>query len=503
MEMDSKQFREFGKAAIDILADYYDHIRDRNVLPSVEPGQLLRQMSEDAPEKPCDWQDVLKDFTEMILPGTTHWHHPQFHAYYPTGISYASIVGNLLSDGLGVIGFNWIASPACTELEVVTMNWLGKLLGLPEEFLNCSSGPGGGIIQGSASESTLVGLLAAKDKMIRRLIKENPDLDPDDIRNKLVAYTSDQCNSSVEKAGVLGSMKMRLLKSDAYGKLRGDTLKKAFEDDVAEGLIPCYVVANLGTTGTCAFDPLYELGPICKENNVWLHVDAAYAGSAFICPEYREFMKGVEYADSFDMNAHKWLLVNFDCSAMWVRDGYDLINAFDVQRIYLDDVKTSLKIPDYRHWQMPLGRRFRSLKLWSVMKTYGAEGLRSHIRNHISLAQHFAKLVKSDERFVVEPEPSMGLVCFRLKDGENLTKKMLENLTAKKKVFMVAASYRGRYIIRWVICSLFTTKEDVEFSWKNIKHEADIICLNNKSVKSKISNIESIESVSISEEKTK
>ncbi|CAH2066856.1 unnamed protein product, partial [Iphiclides podalirius] len=375
MEIDSKQFREFGKAAIDILADYFENIRERDVLPSVEPGQLINEMPDEAPEQPEDWRIILKEFNEMILPNTTHWHSPQFHAYYPTGNSYASIIGNLLSDGIGIVGFTWIASPVCTELEVVTMNWLGKLLGLPKEFLNCSSGPGGGIIQGSASEATLVGLLAAKDRMIRKLIKDDPNLDPDDLRNKFVAYTSDQCNSSVEKAGVLGSMRMRLLKSDSFAKLRGETLKKAFEEDISKGLIPCYVVANLGTTGTCAFDPLYELGPVCKKYNVWLHVDAAYAGSAFICPEYRGWLKGIEYVDSFDVNAHKWLLVNFDCSAMWVRDGYDLINAFDVQRIYLDDVKTCQKIPDYRHWQMPLGRRFRSLKLWTVMKTYGAEGI--------------------------------------------------------------------------------------------------------------------------------
>lgn len=329
--------------------------------------------------------------------------------------------------------------------------------------------------QGSASEATQVGLLAAKDKMIRRLKKVNPDLDEDLTKIKFVAYTSDQCNSSVEKSGVLGSMKMRLLKADSSGRLRGETLKRAFEEDKAKGLIPCYVVANLGTTGTCAFDPLYELGPVCEENNVWLHVDAAYAGAAFICPEYRHLMKGVEYADSFDVNAHKWLLVNFDCSAMWVKNGYDLINAFDVQRIYLDDVKVDLKIPDYRHWQMPLGRRFRSLKLWSVLRIYGAEGLRSHVRNQISLAQHFAKLVQADNRFIIEPEPAMGLVCFRLAEGDCLTKKLLENLVEKKRIFMVGATYRSRFIIRFVICSIFTTVEDVEVSWTLIKEEADTL----------------------------
>lgn len=368
-----------------------------------------------------------------------------------------------------------MSSPVCTELEVVTMNWLGKLLGLPEEFLNCSSGPGGGVIQGSASEATLVGLLVAKEKTVRKLKKLNPDLDEDEIKPKLVAYTSDQCNSSVEKAGILGSMKMRLLKADSSAKLRGETLKQAFEEDRAQGLIPCYVVANLGTTGTCAFDSLTEIGPVCRDADVWLHIDAAYAGAAFMCPEYRHLMNGVEYADSFDVNAHKWMPVSFDCSCMWVKNGYDLINAFDVQRIYLDDVQTDIKIPDYRHWQMPLGRRFRSLKLWMVMRVYGAEGLRDHVRTQISLAQHFANLVRDDDRFVVDPEPSMGLVCFRLKDGDILNKQLLKNLTNKKKVFLVAGSYKERMMIRFVVCSRLTNKEDIEYSWNEIKTEADLL----------------------------
>ncbi|KAL4708154.1 hypothetical protein ACJJTC_009933 [Scirpophaga incertulas] len=497
--MDSEQFREFGKAAIDLIADYIDNIRKRDVLPSVEPGYLVDVMPENAPEKPEDWKDIIQDFNQMILPGVTHWHSPRFHAFYPTGSSYASIVGNILADGLGVIGFSWMSSPACTELEVVTMNWLGKLLGLPEEFLNCSPGRGGGVIQGSASEATLVGLLVAKDKIVRKLLQDHPSLDDGDIKKKLVAYTSDQCNSSVEKAGLLGAMKMRLLKSDSEGRLRGEMLKKAFDEDIAMGLIPCYVIANLGTTGTCAFDPLYELGPICNEYDVWLHVDAAYAGTAFICPEYRHLMKGVELADSFDFNPHKWMNVNFDCSAMWVKDGHDLIKAFDVQRIYLDDIKTETKIPDYRHWQMPLGRRFRALKLWTVLRIYGAEGLRSHIRNHISLAQHFARLVRTDDRFLVEPEPSMGLVCFRFKQGDNVTKTLLERLTKKKNVYMVAGSYRGRYVIRFVVCSRLTNKDDIEFSWNKIKEEANLISSEEIHIKNNMLKLNHIENLTLCE----
>ncbi|CAG4986163.1 unnamed protein product [Colias eurytheme] len=467
--MDSQQFREFGRAAIDFIADYYDNIKTQDVLPSVQPGFLIDQLPENAPEKPENWRTVFQDFKGLIVPGATTWHSPQFHGYYPCGNSFASIIGSLLTNGLGNVGLTWVASPVCTELEVVTMNWLGKLLGLPEEFLNCSSGPGGGVILGSATEAMFVCMLAAKERMYNM---QKVGLDEHLTKTKFVAYTSNQSNAAVEKCGILGSMKMRLLKSDSSGRLRGETLRNAFEEDKAKGLVPCYVVATLGTTGICAFDPLYELGPICKEYNVWLHVDAAYAGAGFVCPENRYLMQGMEYADSFDVNVHKWLLVNLDCSALWVKNGYDLIRTFDVQRVYLDDVNMDLHIPDYRHWQMPLGRQFRSLKLWTVMKIYGAEGLRKHIRSQMNYAKYFAKLVSSDERFVVDPEPSMGLVCIRLVEGDKITKKLLDNLVESRQTFMVGAYHRNRLIIRVAICSQFTTKRDVEISWDIIRNEA-------------------------------
>ncbi|XP_037301591.1 aromatic-L-amino-acid decarboxylase-like, partial [Manduca sexta] len=265
------------------------------------------------------------------------------------------------------------------------------------------------------------------------------------------------------------------LQSDVNGCLRGETLKNAMNEDKALGFTPCYVIATLGTTATCAFDFLSELGPICKEANVWLHVDAAYAGSAFICPEYRYLMKGIEFTDSIVVNANKWIPVNFDCSTMWVRNSCDLMRAFDVQRAYLNDIADHQKIPDYRHWQIPLGRRFRSLKLWTVIKIYGAAGIRKHIRTQIALALYFAELVRADDRFVVEPEPSMGLVCFRLKEGENFTIQMLDILTKRKKVFMVAGSFKNKYVIRFVICSSLTTHENIDYSWRKIKEVADLI----------------------------
>ncbi|XP_017787636.1 PREDICTED: aromatic-L-amino-acid decarboxylase-like [Habropoda laboriosa] len=473
--MDSKNFVDFGKAAIDFVADYTENLRNRPVLPDIEPGYLSQLLPKEAPQKPEAWQEVLKDVERYILPGMTHWGSPQFHAFYPTGNSYPAIVGEILSAGLTCVGFSWIASPACTELEVITMNWFGKLLGLPKEFLNCNEGPGGGVIQGSASESTLVCLLAAKEQTTRRVQRLHPDWDEGFIKAKLVAYTSNQSNSSVEKAGLLASVSMRLLSTDDKCALRGETLLKAIKEDLEKGLIPCYVVATLGTTGTCAFDDLEELGPICNEYNVWLHVDAAYAGAAFVCPEYRYLMSGVDYADSFNVNAHKWLLVNFDCSALWVKNSRRLIEAFNVDRIYLEHDNQGL-VPDYRHWQIPLGRRFRSLKLWFVLRIYGAEGLQRHIRHAIKLATMFEEYVKSDNRFELMTDRLMGLICFRMKGDNQLTKELLSRIAAERKIYVIAATYRDKLIMRFVVCSRLSREDDIRFAWNEItKHATEIL----------------------------
>ncbi|XP_076663371.1 aromatic-L-amino-acid decarboxylase [Andrena cerasifolii] len=469
--MDTEEFIDFGKAAIDFIANYTESLRNKNVLPDVDPGYLSQFLPEEAPQKAETWQEVLKDVERYIIPGVTHWNSPHFHAFYPTANSYPAIVGDILSTGIGCIGFSWLASPACTELEVITMNWLGKLIGLPQEFLNCSEGPGGGVIQGSASEATLVCLLAAKEQTTRRMQRLHPDWDEGIIKSKLIAYTSDQSNSSVEKAGILASIPMKLLSTDDKCELRGETLLKAIKEDLEKGLIPCCVVATLGTTGTCAFDNLEELGPICNEYSIWLHIDAAYAGAAFVCPEYRHLMAGVEYADSFDINPHKWLLVNFDCSALWVKDSRRLIETFSIDRIYLSHEKQGLA-PDYRNWQIPLGRRFRSLKIWFVLRLYGVEGLQQHIRRTIKLAQIFEKYVKSDNRFELVIERSMGLICFRMKGDDKLTKELLSRLTDEKKIYIVAATYRGKLIARFVVCSRLTREEDITFAWNEITKQA-------------------------------
>ncbi|GAB0089416.1 3,4-dihydroxyphenylacetaldehyde synthase [Sergentomyia squamirostris] len=468
--MDANEFREFGKAAVDFVADYLENIRDKDVLPSVHPGYLHKFLPEVIPEEPEDWREVMQDMQKFILPGITHWQSPNFHAYFPTASSYPSIVGELLCSGFGVVGFNWICSPACTELEVIVMDWVGKLLGLPEEFLNCHDGPGGGVIQGSASESIMIAVLAAREQMVRRYHENEPEVSESEIRGRLVAYTSDQSNSAVEKSGILSAMPMRLLASDSKCALRGDTLRQAIEEDLALRKIPTVCIATLGTTGTCAFDDIEEIGKVCQEYNVWLHIDAAYAGAAFCCPEYRHLMKGVEMAESFNFNVHKWMMVNFDCCAMWLKNADLLVQAFNVDRIYLQHrFQGQSKAPDYRHWQIPLGRRFRALKLWITLRTVGAEGIREHIRHQIHLAQHFQSLVSSDDRFEVIGEATMGLVCFRLRGECGSSRKLLDRITERKRIFMIHGTIHGKIVIRFAVCGRDPQVTDIDFAWQEVQ----------------------------------
>ncbi|XP_032332127.1 aromatic-L-amino-acid decarboxylase isoform X4 [Camelus ferus] len=408
--MNADEFRRRGKEMVDYVADYLEGIEARQVYPDVEPGYLRPLIPPTAPQEPDTFEDIINDVEKIIMPGVTHWHSPYFFAYFPTASSYPAMLADMLCGAIGCIGFSWAASPACTELETVMMDWLGRMLQLPEAFLAGEAGEGGGVIQGSASEATLVALLAARTKVTRRLQTTSPGLTQAAVMEKLVAYASDQAHSSVERAGLIGGVKLKAIPSDGKFALRASALQEALERDKAAGLIPFFfavlyqfpvhstvlrsykytqkfifffftVVATLGTTSCCSFDNLLEVGPVCHKEGVWLHVDAAYAGSAFICPEFRHLLDGVEFADSFNFNPHKWLLVNFDCSAMWVKKRTDLTGAFKLDPVYLKHShQDSGLITDYRHWQLPLGRRFRSLKMWFVFRLYGVTGLQAYIR---------------------------------------------------------------------------------------------------------------------------
>uniref|UniRef100_A0A493TDQ1 Aromatic-L-amino-acid decarboxylase n=1 Tax=Anas platyrhynchos platyrhynchos TaxID=8840 RepID=A0A493TDQ1_ANAPP len=417
--MDAAEFRKRGKEMVDYVADYLEKIDKRQVFPDVEPGYLRPLIPDCAPQDPESFEDVFKDIEKIIMPGA--------------------------------------ASPACTELETVMLDWLGKMINLPEEFLAGKDGQGGGVIQGSASEATLISLLAARTKTIRRVQSENPELTEAEIMGRLVAYASDQAHSSVERAALIGGVKIKNVSSDDKFTVCGSALKKVLDEDKASGLIPFFFCATLGTTPCCSFDRLLELGPICNKENIWMHIDAAYAGSAFICPEFRHLLNGVEFADSFNFNPHKWLLVNFDCSAMWVKKRSDLIGAFKLEPLYLQ-----------HHHQ----ERFRSLKLWFVLRMYGVTGLQEHIRKHVRLSHQFEHLVLQDERFEICAEVVLGLVCFRLKGSNELNKALLKSINEAKKIHLVPCYLREKFVLRFAVCSRTVESTHVKFAWQHISQLA-------------------------------
>ncbi|MBN3325888.1 DDC decarboxylase, partial [Atractosteus spatula] len=467
--MDPAEFRRRGKEMVDIISDYLENIEQRPVFPDVEPGYLRALVPQEAPEEPESFDEIVRDIERVIMPGVTHWHSPYFFAYFPTASSFPAMLADMLSGAIGCIGFSWAASPACTELETVMLDWLGKMLKLPEEFLAGTAGQGGGVIQGTASEATLVALLAARTRTVKNIQAENPGTAEEDIIPKLVAYASDQAHSSVERAGLIGGVKMKMIPSDDKFAARGEALRQTIEADKAAGLIPFYFCATLGTTPSCAFDRISELGPICNSENIWMHIDAAYAGSAFICPEFRHLLNGVEFADSFNFNPHKWLLVNFDCSAMWVKKRADIVGAFKMDPLYLKhDHQESGLVTDYRHWQIPLGRRFRSLKMWFVFRMYGLKGLQQYIRKHVSLAKEFESLVRSDQRFEISAEVVLGLVCFRLKGSNALNEKLLKRINDARKIHLVPCHLSGSFVLRFAVCARTTESKHIQFAWKHI-----------------------------------
>lgn len=411
----------------------------------------------------------------------------------------------MISAAFGTVGFSWICSPAHTELEVIMMDWLGRFLGLPDAFLKSSSGNGGGVIQGAASEAILVAVLTAREKAVQRIHKKYPELTESEIRGKLVAYSSDQSNSAIEKSGILAAVPMRLIKADSNNRLTGKLLKAAIDEDLANGKFPVICVATFGTTGTCSFDNVLEIGPICQENDVWLHIDAAYAGAALCCPENRPLMLGIEWADSFNFNLHKWMMVNFDCCAMWFKNSNAVVDAFTVHRIYLDHKHqgASDRAPDFRHWSINLGRRFRSLKVWIVLRTMGAEKLRMHIRGQIGLAEMFENLVRSDQRFEIVCERTLALVCFRLKGDCSLTKKLLEQITARKQLYMIHATFNNKLMIRFVICGHNPNENDMLFAWNEIRCQADILFNSIDEITGKLASKCTISTVDLVEKSTK
>ncbi|CDW54892.1 dopa decarboxylase [Trichuris trichiura] len=405
--MEPEELRKWGKLMIDYVADYWTTLPSRKPCPEVSPGYIRQLVPEDAPEKGDSWENIFADLENAIMKGVTHWHHPHFFSYFPTGNSYPSIIGDILSDGIGALGFTWASSPAYTELEMAMMDWLAKMIGLPEIFLFTHNGPGGGVIQGSASEGVHLSMSAARKLALKNLTEEQNS-------SNLIAYASEQAHSSVERAAMLNLVKFHPVKSDDLCRMTAGALEEAIQKDKEAGLIPFFVCVTLGTTASCAVDCLPEIGPLCNSHGIWLHVDAAYGGSAAICPEYRWIMEGVEHADTITHNPHKALMVNFDCSAFWMKNCNNIEQAFSVNPEYLAHKKQGL-VPDFMNYQVSLGRRFRALKLWFTVRVYGVEGLRKNFRKFCTVAQYFAGLVRKDPRFEIVQPVVFGVVCIRLK----------------------------------------------------------------------------------------
>jgi aromatic-L-amino-acid/L-tryptophan decarboxylase len=466
--MSPEEFRKHGHTVIDWIADYYSRVESFPVLSRVKPGEVRETLPPNPPLQGEPLEAMLRDVEKLILPGITHWQSPNFFAFFPSNTSGPSILGDLLSSGLGVQGMLWATSPACTELETHVMDWLVRMLDLPERFLSTSSG--GGVIQDTASSASLCALLAARERAT------NYGSNQEGCNGRLVVYTSAQAHSSIEKdvkiAG-LGAQNLRLIEVDDNFAMRPEALARQIEQDRRSGLTPCFVCATVGTTSSNAIDPVADIGRICREQNIWLHVDAAMSGTAALCPEFRHIHKGLEFADSYAFNPHKWMFTNFDCDCFWVADRKALIQTLSVLPEYLRNQATeSGAVFDYRDWQIPLGRRFRSLKLWFVIRHYGIEGLQHHVREHVRLAQEFATWVRNDQRFELAAPVPLNLVCFRLKAADEANQKLMARLNSSGELYLTHTRLEDKFTLRMCIGQTNTTERHVVKAWNRIQQEA-------------------------------
>jgi aromatic-L-amino-acid decarboxylase len=467
--MTPDEFRRYGHAVVDWIADYQSRVESFPVLSQVKAGEIRASLPAAPPAKGEPFDALLKDVETLILPGITHWQSPNFFAYFPCNASGPGILGDLLSSGLGVQGMLWSTSPACTELETHVMDWLVGMLGLPEILL--SSSTGGGVIQDTASSAALCALLAGRERATNYASNKKG------CDGKLVAYTSAHAHSSLEKSAMIagiGRENLRSIDVDENFAMRPDVLAKRIEDDKRAGLTPCFVCATVGTTSSNAMDPLSSIAEICRQHNLWLHVDAAMSGTAMLCPEFRHLQNGVELADSYNFNPHKWMGANFDCSCFWVADRKALISTLSVLPEYLRNQATeSGAVIDYRDWHIQLGRRFRALKLWFVIRHYGVEGLQHNVRQHVRLAQQFAEWVRKDDRFELAAPVPLNLVCFRHKGGDAVNQTIMDRLNHSGDLYLTHTKLNGKLTLRMSIGQTHTQERHVERAWKRIREEAE------------------------------
>jgi aromatic-L-amino-acid/L-tryptophan decarboxylase len=467
--MDTEEFRNQAHKLVEWMAGYMENVESFPVKSQVKPGDIFNLIPGSAPLKAEPFDNLIKDFNEIIMPGISHWQSPNFFAYFPSNNSAPSILAEMLIATLGSQCMIWETSPAATELEEKVMIWLRDLIGLPYYFE--------GVIQDSASTATLSAILTAREKCTDFKINTEGAKNAGTLR----IYCSEQTHSSVDKAvKISGIGKNNLIKVPVRNDFSMDTekLKEAIESDKAKGYIPCCVIATLGTTGTTAVDPLKEIGKICSDNNIWLHVDAAMAGTALILPEFAWMLEGKEYIDSFLFNPHKWMFTNFDCTAFFVRDAATLIKTFEILPEYLK-TRTRGIVNDYRDWGVPLGRRFRALKLWSVIRSFGVEGLRDKVRSHIDIASKLSVLISKEPDFEVLAPVIISVVCFRYKpegfseDQLNvINEKLNHKLNDSGKLYLSHTVINRNYTLRMVTAQTNVTMEHVARAWELIKETA-------------------------------
>lgn len=466
--MTPDEFQHYGHMLVDWIADYYRHVEQYPVLSRVQPGEIRAQLPPDPPQTGEPFEAMMADVDRVIMPGITHWQSPSFFGFFPANTSGPSILGEMLSAGLGVQGMLWATSPACTELETHVMDWVAKMMDLPAHFLSNSSG--GGVIQESASSAALCAVLAARERATQFAGNEVG------CDGKLTVYISTQTHSSIEKAvkiAGLGRERLRLIEVDENFALRPDALAAQIAADRAAGFVPCFVVATIGTTSSTAMDPLPEIGAICREHGLWLHVDGAMAGSAALCPEFRWMFRGLELADSYCFNPHKWMFTNFDCDCFFVADRSALIQTLSILPEYLRNQATeSGAVIDYRDWQVSLGRRFRSLKLWFVIRHYGVEGLQMQIRRHVALGQEFAAWVAGDPDFELAAPAPLSLVCFRHKGGDVVNERIVNQVNGSGELYLTHTKLDGKYTLRMSIGQTNTEHRHVAKAWAMIRAAA-------------------------------
>ncbi|MDO4559272.1 MAG: pyridoxal-dependent decarboxylase [Planctomycetia bacterium] len=472
--MKSDEFRRYGYQAIDRIANYMEQLESDAIRPvqsQVRPGEIYASMPEDLATEPESFESILADFDRIIVPGITHWRSPSFFGYFPANVSGPSILGELLAAGFGVQGMMWTTSPSCTEVEMRTLDWLVQACGLPEHFR--SSGPGGGVIQGSASEAAVCAMIAARERL----------RDSCDDSRSLCGYISTQTHSSIEKGWkVLGLVPEHLRKLETHpdGSFDVEAFRAAVTSDITAGRTPCFAVGTLGTTSTAAIDPIRDLGEICRRHGIWFHVDGAYGGSALICPDQRSMADGLDLADSYCFNPHKWLLVNFDCDCFFVADRRPLNAAMSILPEYLRNAATdSGAVIDYRDWQIPLGRRFRSLKLWMTLRWYGLSGLQRFVRRKTELGEELSRMVASSSDFELAAPPRLALVCFMHRDGDDTTREVLRRCNESGEMLLSHTSLNvngvSRYVIRMHTSSALTELEHLTKAWRKIESVASEI----------------------------